>query len=79
VEDGAVATQNMLLAAHALGLGSCWIGSYGSAYEEQAKALLGIPREKRLLSLISIGYPAESPRKTRRELRELVCYDRYEG
>jgi nitroreductase len=77
VEDGAAATQNMLLAAHALGLGTCWIGSYGSGYEERAKEVLGIPGDRRLLSLISLGYPLESPGKARVELSELVCYDRY--
>lgn len=63
VEDGASATQNMLLAAHALGLGACWIGSYNSVYEERVKELLNIPKEKRLLSIISIGFSAESPEK----------------
>lgn len=79
VEDGAAATQNMLLAAHALGLGTCWIGSYGSGYEDKAMEVLGIPGYKRLLSLISLGYPAESPRKGRLGLSELVCHDRYTG
>ncbi len=46
VEDGAIATQNMLLAAHVLGLGACWIGSYGSVYEEKVKEMLDIPKEK---------------------------------
>ncbi|MGQ9468279.1 MAG: nitroreductase family protein [Nitrososphaerales archaeon] len=77
VEDGAIATQNMLLAAHALGLGACWIGSYGSVYEEKVKEILNIPKEKRLLSIISIGFPAESPRKTRKELREILFIDKY--
>ena len=77
VEDGAAATQNMLLAAHALGLGSCWIGSYNSAYENRAKSILGVPDDRRLLSLISLGYPAESKEGTRVELGELVCYERY--
>jgi len=77
VEDGAIATQNMLLAAHALGLGACWIGSYNSVYEERVKEILGIPENKRLLSIISIGFPAESPTKTRKELREIVFTDRY--
>jgi nitroreductase len=77
VEDGAAATQNMLLAAHALGLGTCWIGAYGSGYEEGAKKVLAIPGDKRLLALISLGYPAESPRRDRMKLSELVCYDRY--
>ncbi|MDI6642646.1 MAG: nitroreductase family protein [Candidatus Hodarchaeaceae archaeon] len=77
VEDGAIATQNMLLAAHALGLGTCWIGSYGSSYEERVKEVLGIPEDKRLLSIISVGYPAESSKSTRRDLGELVFRDRY--
>lgn len=77
VEDGAIATQNMLLAAHALGLGTCWIGSYGSSYEGRVKEVLGIPEDKRLLSIISVGFPAESPRSRRRELGELTYSDRY--
>jgi nitroreductase len=77
VEDGAAATQNMLLAAHALGLGSCWIGSYGSGYEDGAKRILGIPNDKRLVSLISLGYAADSGGGTRVELSKLVCYERF--
>lgn len=76
-EDGASATQNMLLAAHALGLGSCWIGSYGSGYEERAKRVLGIPDDKRLLSLISLGYAAESGSTSRLNLDRIVYYERY--
>ena len=77
VEDGAIATQNMLLAAHALGLGTCWIGSYNSGYEEKVKGILNIPKKHRLLSIISIGFPAESPTKTRKELREIMFTDKY--
>jgi nitroreductase len=77
VEDGAAATQNMLLAAHALGLGSCWIGAYGSGYEDRARRILGIPDDKRLLSLVSLGYPAESGGSSRMELSKLLCYERY--
>ena len=77
VEDGAAATQNMLLAAHALGLGSCWVGAYGSTYEERVKDLLGIPSGKRLLSLISLGYARESTVSTRKSLGEIVFRNKY--
>ncbi len=77
MEDGAITTQNMLLAAHALGLGTCWIGSYGSAYEGKVKELLRIPKEKRVLSIISLGYPAESPKSTRKEIEEITFTDSY--
>ena len=79
VEDGAAATQNILLAAHALGLGSCWVGTYNSANEGIGKEILGAPAEHRLLSIIAIGYPAESPTKTRKDLAELTFTDRYGG
>ena len=79
VEDGAAASQNILLAAHALGLGSCWIGSYGSSYEDSAKAVLGVPANRRLLSLISLGYAAESPEVGRKALGEVVSYERHGG
>jgi nitroreductase len=77
VEDGAVATQNMLLEAHSLGLGGCWIGVYGSLYEANASKVLNVPVGKRLLSVIAIGHPAETPRKTRKPLTELVFTDEY--
>ena len=78
VEDGAAATQNMLLAAHAIGLGSCWIGAYGSGYEDRARQILGVSGEKRLLSLISLGYAADRGGTTRIELSKLVSYELYQ-
>ena len=77
VEDGAAATQNMLLEAHSLGLGACWIGAYGSAYEANARKVLNVPEHKRLVSIITIGYPAEAPHKTRKPLVKLVFTDEY--
>jgi nitroreductase len=77
VEDGAAATENMLLEAHSLGLGACWIGTYGSAHEASARKVLKVPEDKRLLSVIAIGYPAEAPRKTRKPLIEVVFTDEY--
>ena len=75
--DGTIATQNMLLAAHALGLGACWIGSYNSVYENKVKEILSVSKDKRLLSIISIGFPAECPMKTRKELGKIVFTDKY--
>lgn len=78
VEDGAAATENMLLAAHALGLGACWIGSYGIANEGKAKDVLGVPQEQRLLSVIALGYADESPYpRSRKSLVEIEFIDRY--
>ena len=78
VQDGAAATQNMLLAAHALGLGACWISAYDMPSEGEAKRILSIPEGERLLSVISIGYPAETPQKEKEELDGIVSTNRYE-
>ena len=77
VEDGAAAIQNILLETHSLGLGACWIGTYDSGYEESAKKLLNVPDYERLIAVIAIGHPAESPQGTRRKLDEVVFTDRY--
>ena len=60
VQDCSAATQNILLAAQALGLGSVWCGVYPS--EERVKEIseiLGIKAPVKPLNLIAIGYPAE--------------------
>ncbi len=77
VEDGAAATQNMLLEAHSLGLGACWIGTYGSRDEESAKKVLNVPEDERLLSVIAIGRPAEYCQGMRRKPDEVTFTDRY--
>lgn len=60
IQDCSAATQNILIAACAKGLGAVWLGIY--PIEERIKGmrkLLGIPEHIVPLSLISIGYPAE--------------------
>ena len=60
IQDCSAATQNILLAAHAKGLGAVWLGIYPRKVRiEGVKKLLGIPGGIMPLSLISIGYPAE--------------------
>ena len=76
VQDGAVATENMLLAAHALGLGACWIKAYDMKSEADAKRILGIPDEERLLSVISVGHPAETPQQEEKQLEEITYTSR---
>lgn len=58
VMDLSAAVQNVLLMAHALGLGSCWV----SAFDEAAvHAILGLPPHLRPVAIVPIGKPAESP------------------
>lgn len=60
-EDALLATGNILLAAHTLGLGSCLIGFAVAAMgrEPKIKQTLGIPNEEAVHAVIALGYPAE--------------------
>ncbi|MCR4404764.1 MAG: nitroreductase family protein [Candidatus Acetothermia bacterium] len=84
VEAGTAAAQNMALAAHSLGLASYWAGVYSprggrGTPEAKIKKLLDIPEEHRVIALLPIGFPAYKDQGERRELAELVHYDRYRG
>jgi len=59
-QDGSAATENILIAAHAKGLGAVWLGIYPLKERITGiRKLLNIPDRILPLSLISIGYPAE--------------------
>lgn len=61
VQDCAAATQNILLAAHALGLGACWIGVHPKPErEEPIGRLFGLPPGTTALSIVALGHPAEA-------------------
>jgi nitroreductase len=76
-EDGSAAVENMLIAATALGYGSCWLQGYTMPREEEFKRLLGIPGGKRLLTLVPIGVPVQWPRKEKKTLTEVIHWERY--
>jgi len=62
-QNTAAAIQNMLLSATALGLGTCWVGSFD---EEEVKAILELPDNIRPVAMIPVGYAAETPGKHER-------------
>ena len=74
--DVAIAMQNMVLVAHELGLGTCWIAAFK---EEKVKEVLGIPEEMRLIAMTPLGYPAEEkePVSERKPMEEIVHYDHW--
>lgn len=62
IQDASAATENLLLAAHAMGLGAVWTGAYPS--EDRCKAIgatLSLPDNLIPLNMVVIGYPAEHP------------------
>jgi len=75
--DGARATQNMVLAAWSMGIGSCWVTNF---YDDGVKDLLGVPQRMKLVTVMPFGYPTE-PKTTRKKIRkplnEIVHYEKF--
>jgi nitroreductase len=73
--DGGILTQNFMLAAHALGLGTCWVGSMN---RDKVKELLNIPKDRYLLTVLPLGYPeGKFPPIPRKPLKQLMHYEKY--
>jgi len=77
LEDGAAAVENMLIACTALDYGACWLEGYTLPREEEFKALLGVPEDRRLLTLIPVGVPAEAPTRQKKTLEQVIHWERY--
>jgi nitroreductase len=76
-EDSSAAVENMLIAATALGYGSCWLQGYTEPREVEFKTLLDIPGEKRLLTLVPIGVPVQWPTVEKKPLDQIIHWERY--
>lgn len=75
--DTALAVQNMVLAAHALGLGTVIVGAFSAA---QVEKILGIPEGNRVVSMVPVGIPDQEGKKPpRKELSEIVKQDTWIG
>ncbi|MGM5482477.1 MAG: nitroreductase family protein [Nanobdellota archaeon] len=75
IQDSAAAIQNILLAAHAQGLGACWVGAFN---EDEVEELLGIPEFARVQAIIPIGYPDEKPpMPPKYRLEDMVHFNKY--
>ena len=62
INDVSAATENLLLAAHAMGLGGVWTGVYPSSDRTpQVQAMLGLPENVLPMCIVPIGVPAEQP------------------
>lgn len=73
--DVAIAMQNMILAATALGYGTCWIGAFD---QEKVKEVLGIPDDLVVVALTPVGVPADAPdARPRMPMAEFASLDRY--
>lgn len=73
LQDTAAATEHILLAAVALGLGGCWVGAFDEGRAAQA---LSLPPRHRPVAILPIGRPASRPgtRSPRQPLSDVASY-----
>jgi nitroreductase len=73
--DLSIAVDHMTLAAVDEGLGTCWIGAFN---QDKARDTLGVPKNCKIVALLTLGFPRDQGRpKERKPLEEIVCYDTY--
>ncbi len=65
--DIGIAGEHFVLAAEAQGLGTCWIGWFNG---KKVRKILNLPRSLKVLSLISLGYPA-NPQESENEVKRI--------
>jgi len=73
--DVALAMQNLVLAAHSLGLGTVHVGLFDA---KKAASILEVPEGFCVVEMTPLGYPDQEPKiRPRKELSEIVSYDKY--
>lgn len=75
VADVAIAFEHLCLAAHAVGLGTCWMGLFD---EKKVKRSLGIPDDIRIVGITPLGYPDQEPNpRPRKQLSDIAFFNEY--
>ena len=72
LEDGSAAITQALLAAAALGLGTCWIAGDKKDYAGRVLEFCKAGEGDRLIGLIAVGYPAETPSPQKRDVKDMM-------
>jgi nitroreductase len=72
LEDGSAATENILLACTAYGIGSCWVAGHKKPYAAAVARLLQVPEPYTLIALIAAGYSEQRPSPSKKSLEEVV-------
>lgn len=77
IQNGAAAAENLLIAATAQGLGTCWVGAFN---EDNVKKAIDIPEDVRPVAIIALGYydvaPVPPPKK---RLEEVVYFHKWDN
>jgi nitroreductase len=75
LQDTAAATENMIVAAQALGLATCWVGAF---HEDEVAGVINAPRNVRPVAIVLVGRPAEkASTRTKRSMSEILHYETF--
>jgi len=74
IQESGACIQNLMLAAHALGLGTCWVGAFDEA---RVRQIAGVPANAKPVAIITVGYAAEKPKAGRQNQGHSVFKESY--
>jgi nitroreductase len=75
IQDADAAIMHILLAAHASGLGTCWVGAFD---DQKVSSILNLPDHIKPIAIIPMGYPAKTPHQSSRiPIQELIHFDKW--
>jgi len=75
IADTAIAFEHLCLAAHALGLGTCWMGWFD---ETAIRTALGIPETIKVVGITPLGYPDQEPKpRPRKALSDIMFHNHW--
>jgi len=78
IEDGSAAIENILVAARAHGLGSCWVAGDKKPYAETVCQMLKVPPGFKLIGIVALGYATDSPAMPpKRLLAEVLHWEKF--
>ena len=77
VEDCSAACQNIMLAATALGYGSCWVNAHNTTHNAPVEAILKCPTDYELVILLALGVPEDTlpARAQKKPLSEVLRFN----
>jgi nitroreductase len=75
IRDTAIAVEHIVLEAASRGLGTCWVAWYE---QKQIRPILGIPSDKYVVCILTLGHPAETPKpRPKKSPEEIIHHDRW--
>ncbi len=79
LQDASAATENIMIAAKAFDLGTCWVNSYQKEHSEKIKKLVNCPQNMELMTLMSIGYYEEDDvnMPSKKSLSEVMEWNKF--